>query len=77
VERDEDGAGFAELAKPAYDKKLWEPDLIPWMEPPTARQIVDTGVQVYASVVGTILNAVSYVGPMLSIAVSFAINMEL
>jgi hypothetical protein len=68
--------GFAELAKPAYDKKLWEPGVIPWLEPPAARQIVDTGVQVYASVVGTILNAVPGVGPMLSMAVSVAINMS-
>jgi hypothetical protein len=74
------GAGFAELAKPAYDKKLWEPDLIPWMEPPTARQIVDTGVQIYGTAMTAVLSVVipvvgSVIGSAVSAGMGFASDM--
>jgi len=52
----ETGKGWAEAAKPSYDKKLWKDD--GFIEPLTMRSAVDLTMQVGSVVVGAALEAV-------------------
>ena len=43
--------GFAELAKPMYDKKMWNDDGT-WIQPPTFRVVADIVLDIVGNVTG-------------------------
>ena len=46
-----EGNGFKELAKPMYDKKMWD-DNGSWFEPPTFRDVMDIALEVVGNATG-------------------------
>jgi murein DD-endopeptidase MepM/ murein hydrolase activator NlpD len=73
----EEGNGWAEAAKPAYDKKLWNDD--GFIEPLTMRSAVDLVVQIGSVIVGSVLEAVGNMftgvgGTLLRMGIQYLMN---
>jgi hypothetical protein len=73
--------GYAELAKPSYELKLWPAENALNLEPPTIRSVVDMGLEIITGVVGTALEMAGNLftgigGTALKMALTTAINLS-